>query len=66
MGCLELPPPKPSSLDLGFKDLTLQPRGPLEPVPAKPGGPQESGRGQPDATPESPPVSRPRLRVQVT
>ncbi|XP_073930599.1 ranBP-type and C3HC4-type zinc finger-containing protein 1 isoform X2 [Castor canadensis] len=42
--------------DLGFKDLTLQPRGPLEPVPAKPGAPQELGRGQPDAPPEHPPV----------
>nr|XP_054397707.1 ranBP-type and C3HC4-type zinc finger-containing protein 1 isoform X3 [Pongo abelii] len=42
--------------DLGFKDLTLQPRGPLEPGPPKPGVPQEPGRGQPDAVPEPPPV----------
>ncbi|XP_026934464.1 ranBP-type and C3HC4-type zinc finger-containing protein 1 isoform X1 [Sagmatias obliquidens] len=42
--------------DLGFKDLTLQPRGPLEPVPPKPGGPQDPGRGQNDAAPEPPPV----------
>uniref|UniRef100_A0A7N5KKZ6 RanBP-type and C3HC4-type zinc finger-containing protein 1 n=1 Tax=Ailuropoda melanoleuca TaxID=9646 RepID=A0A7N5KKZ6_AILME len=42
--------------DLGFKDLTLQSRGPLEPAPTKPGVPQEPGRGQPDATPEPPPV----------
>ncbi|XP_055290829.1 ranBP-type and C3HC4-type zinc finger-containing protein 1 isoform X1 [Moschus berezovskii] len=42
--------------DLGFKDLTLQPRGPLDPVPPKPGAPQEPGRGQPDAVPEPPPV----------
>ncbi|KAG5201746.1 hypothetical protein R6Z07F_012432 [Ovis aries] len=42
--------------DLGFKDLTLQPRGPLDPVPPKPEAPQEPGRGQPDAVPESPPV----------
>nr|XP_035154082.2 ranBP-type and C3HC4-type zinc finger-containing protein 1 isoform X2 [Callithrix jacchus] len=42
--------------DLGFKDLTLQPRGPLEPVTPKPGVPQELGRGQPDAVPEPPPV----------
>uniref|UniRef100_A0A7N5JYJ4 RANBP2-type and C3HC4-type zinc finger containing 1 n=1 Tax=Ailuropoda melanoleuca TaxID=9646 RepID=A0A7N5JYJ4_AILME len=52
--------------DLGFKDLTLQSRGPLEPAPTKPGVPQEPGRGQPDATPEPPPVSRPRLREPVT
>uniref|UniRef100_A0A8I5UJE9 RANBP2-type and C3HC4-type zinc finger containing 1 n=1 Tax=Pongo abelii TaxID=9601 RepID=A0A8I5UJE9_PONAB len=45
--------------DLGFKDLTLQPRGPLEPGPPKPGVPQEPGRGQPDAVPEPPPVSCP-------
>lgn len=64
--CLDLPPSKPSSLDLGFKDLTLQSRGPLEPAPTKPGVPQEPGRGQPDATPEPPPVSRPRLREPVT
>lgn len=37
--------------DLGFKDLTLQPRGPLEPAPPKPAAPQE-----PDAVPEPPPV----------
>ncbi|XP_070657546.1 ranBP-type and C3HC4-type zinc finger-containing protein 1 isoform X3 [Bos indicus] len=42
--------------DLGFKDLTLQPRGPLDPVPPKPGAAQEPGRGQPDAVPEPPPV----------
>uniref|UniRef100_A0A2K5DGL3 RanBP-type and C3HC4-type zinc finger-containing protein 1 n=1 Tax=Aotus nancymaae TaxID=37293 RepID=A0A2K5DGL3_AOTNA len=42
--------------DLGFKDLTLQPRGPLEPGTPKPGVPQEPGRGQPDAVPEPPPV----------
>ncbi|OWK03536.1 RBCK1 [Cervus elaphus hippelaphus] len=42
--------------DLGFKDLTLQPRGPLDPVPPKPGAPQEPGRGPPDAAPEPPPV----------
>ncbi|KAL4833036.1 hypothetical protein H8958_003721 [Nasalis larvatus] len=42
--------------DLGFKDLTLQPRGPLEPGPPKPRVPQEHGRGQPDAVPEPPPV----------
>ncbi|XP_052039864.1 ranBP-type and C3HC4-type zinc finger-containing protein 1 isoform X3 [Apodemus sylvaticus] len=40
--------------DLGFKDLTLQPRGPLEPVFPKPRTHQEPG--QPDAAPESPPV----------
>ncbi|XP_076786094.1 ranBP-type and C3HC4-type zinc finger-containing protein 1 isoform X3 [Arvicanthis niloticus] len=40
--------------DLGFKDLTLQPRGPLEPVLPKPRTHQEPG--QPDAAPESPPV----------
>lgn len=51
--------PEPSSPDLGFKDLTLQPRGPLEPVPPKPGGPQEPGQGQNDAAPEPPPVSCP-------
>uniref|UniRef100_A0A5F9DA33 RANBP2-type and C3HC4-type zinc finger containing 1 n=1 Tax=Oryctolagus cuniculus TaxID=9986 RepID=A0A5F9DA33_RABIT len=37
--------------DLGFKDLTLQPRGPLEPATPKPAAPQE-----PDAVPEPPPV----------
>uniref|UniRef100_A0ABI8AGL0 RanBP-type and C3HC4-type zinc finger-containing protein 1 n=1 Tax=Felis catus TaxID=9685 RepID=A0ABI8AGL0_FELCA len=42
--------------DLGFKDLTLQPRGPLEPAPTKSGAPQEPGRGQPEAAPEPPPV----------
>nr|XP_055122413.1 ranBP-type and C3HC4-type zinc finger-containing protein 1 isoform X1 [Symphalangus syndactylus] len=42
--------------DLGFKDLTLQPRGPLEPGPPNPGVPREPGRGQPDAVPEPPPV----------
>lgn len=42
--------------DLGFKDLTLQPRGPLEPALTRPGVPQEPGRGQPDAAPEPPPV----------
>ncbi|XP_040103564.1 ranBP-type and C3HC4-type zinc finger-containing protein 1 isoform X2 [Oryx dammah] len=42
--------------DLGFKDLTLQPRGPLDPVPPKPEAPQEPGRGQPDAAPEPLPV----------
>ncbi|XP_078300305.1 ranBP-type and C3HC4-type zinc finger-containing protein 1 isoform X2 [Panthera onca] len=42
--------------DLGFKDLTLQPRGPLERAPTKPGAPQEPGRGQPEAAPEPPPV----------
>lgn len=41
--------------DLGFKDLALQPRGPLEPVLPKPRTNQELG--QPDAAPESPPVS---------
>ncbi|KAG3263018.1 RANBP2-type and C3HC4-type zinc finger containing 1, transcript variant X4 [Ictidomys tridecemlineatus] len=41
--------------DLGFKDLTLQPRGPLEPDPSKSGAPQEPGQ-QPDAVPEPPPV----------
>ncbi|XP_060239066.1 ranBP-type and C3HC4-type zinc finger-containing protein 1 isoform X4 [Meriones unguiculatus] len=40
--------------DLGFKDLTLQPRGLLEPVFPKPRAHQEPG--QPDAAPESPPV----------
>ncbi|NP_001408183.1 ranBP-type and C3HC4-type zinc finger-containing protein 1 isoform j [Mus musculus] len=40
--------------DLGFKDLTLQSRGPLEPVLPKPRTNQEPG--QPDAAPESPPV----------
>lgn len=40
--------------DLGFKDLTLQPRGPLEPVLPKPKTHQEPE--QPDAAPESPPV----------
>ncbi|MEJ1288855.1 RanBP-type and C3HC4-type zinc finger containing 1 [Cricetulus griseus] len=40
--------------DLGFKDLTLQPRGPLEPILPKPRAHQEPG--QPDAAPESPPV----------
>ncbi|XP_048204909.1 ranBP-type and C3HC4-type zinc finger-containing protein 1 isoform X2 [Perognathus longimembris pacificus] len=30
--------------DLGFKDLTLQPRGPREPGLPKPGAPQEAGR----------------------
>lgn len=44
-----------SSADLGFKDLTLQPRGLLEPVLPKPRAHQE--QGQPDAAPESPPVS---------
>uniref|UniRef100_A0A8C4L624 Ubiquitin-like domain-containing protein n=1 Tax=Equus asinus asinus TaxID=83772 RepID=A0A8C4L624_EQUAS len=43
--------------DLGFKDLTLQPRGPLELAPPKPGAPQEPGPGQPAAAPEPPPVS---------
>lgn len=43
--------------DLGFKDLTLQSRGPLELAPPKPGVPQEPGQGQPDTTPEPPPVS---------
>ncbi|XP_008853357.3 ranBP-type and C3HC4-type zinc finger-containing protein 1 isoform X3 [Nannospalax galili] len=38
--------------DLGFKDLTLQPRGPLEPVLPKPRAPQDPG--QPDAVPEPP------------
>lgn len=42
--------------DLGFKDLTLQPRGPLELAPSKLGVPQEPGQGQPDTTPEPPPV----------
>ncbi|XP_006921746.1 ranBP-type and C3HC4-type zinc finger-containing protein 1 isoform X2 [Pteropus alecto] len=42
--------------DLGFKDLTLQPRGPLEPVPLKPGAPQELVQRQPDPIPEPPPV----------
>lgn len=43
--------------DLGFKDLTLQPRGPLELAPPKPGPPQEPGQGQPDTpAPEPPPV----------
>ncbi|XP_070341802.1 ranBP-type and C3HC4-type zinc finger-containing protein 1 isoform X1 [Equus asinus] len=42
--------------DLGFKDLTLQPRGPLELAPPKPGAPQEPGPGQPAAAPEPPPV----------
>ncbi|XP_058142824.1 ranBP-type and C3HC4-type zinc finger-containing protein 1 isoform X1 [Dasypus novemcinctus] len=42
--------------DLGFKDLTLQPRGPLEPAAPKPGAPQEPGRGQPHPTPEPPRV----------
>ncbi|XP_037667641.1 ranBP-type and C3HC4-type zinc finger-containing protein 1 isoform X3 [Choloepus didactylus] len=40
--------------DLGFKDLTLQPRGPVEPAPPKPGAPQEPGRGPPAAVPEPP------------
>lgn len=40
--------------DLGFKDLTLQPRGPLEPVLPKLRPHQEPA--QPDAAPESPPV----------
>lgn len=40
--------------DLGFKDLTLQPRGPLEPVFPKPRTHQELG--QPEAAPEPPPV----------
>uniref|UniRef100_A0A8C0MJZ5 RANBP2-type and C3HC4-type zinc finger containing 1 n=1 Tax=Canis lupus familiaris TaxID=9615 RepID=A0A8C0MJZ5_CANLF len=48
--------------DLGFKDLTLQPRGPLEPALTRPGVPQEPGRGQPDAAPEPPPVSRSPVR----
>ncbi|XP_006881471.1 PREDICTED: ranBP-type and C3HC4-type zinc finger-containing protein 1 [Elephantulus edwardii] len=42
--------------DLGFKDLTLQPRGPLEPAALNPGAPQEPGRGLPEATPEPQPV----------
>ncbi|XP_036178222.1 ranBP-type and C3HC4-type zinc finger-containing protein 1 isoform X2 [Myotis myotis] len=41
--------------DLGFKDLTLQPRGPQEPALPKPGAPQEPGQG-PDPIPEPPPV----------
>uniref|UniRef100_A0ABI8AGJ7 RANBP2-type and C3HC4-type zinc finger containing 1 n=1 Tax=Felis catus TaxID=9685 RepID=A0ABI8AGJ7_FELCA len=45
--------------DLGFKDLTLQPRGPLEPAPTKSGAPQEPGRGQPEAAPEPPPLLPP-------
>ena len=64
VGCVDLPRPKSSSLDLGFKDLTLQPRGPLEPAPTKPGAPQEPGRGQPEAAPEPPPVSHPHLRAR--
>ncbi|XP_004840681.1 ranBP-type and C3HC4-type zinc finger-containing protein 1 isoform X3 [Heterocephalus glaber] len=42
--------------DLGFKDLTLQPRGPLEPAPSNPGVPQELGGVQPNGVPEPPPV----------
>ncbi|XP_003476800.1 ranBP-type and C3HC4-type zinc finger-containing protein 1 isoform X1 [Cavia porcellus] len=42
--------------DLGFKDLTLQPRGPLERVPPKPGAPQELGGAKPNGVPEPPPV----------
>lgn len=49
-GCTHTP-----SADLGFKDLTLQPRGPLEPVLPKLRPHQEPA--QPDAAPESPPVS---------
>lgn len=59
IGYMDPPPLEPFSPDLGFKDLTLQPRGPLDPVPPKPEAPQEPGRGQPDAVPESPPVSCP-------
>ena len=57
IGYMDLPPLEPFSSDLGFKDLMLQPRGPLDPVPPKPGAPQEPERGQPDAAPEPPPVS---------
>ncbi|XP_004630827.1 ranBP-type and C3HC4-type zinc finger-containing protein 1 isoform X1 [Octodon degus] len=42
--------------DLGFKDLTLQPRGPLEPSPPKPGVPQDLGGAKPNGVPEPPPV----------
>lgn len=60
IGYMDPPPFEPFSPDLGFKDLTLQPRGPLDPVPPKPGAAQEPGRGQPDAAPEPPPVSCPK------
>lgn len=42
--------------DLGFKDLTLQPRGPLELSPPKPGVPQDVGGVKPDGVPEPRPV----------
>ena len=60
IGYMDPPPFEPFFPDLGFKDLTLQPRGPLDPVPPKPGAAQEPGRGQPDAVPEPPPVSCPK------
>ena len=44
IGYMDPPPFEPFSPDLGFKDLTLQPRGPLDPVPPKPGAAQEPGR----------------------
>ncbi|XP_004612655.2 ranBP-type and C3HC4-type zinc finger-containing protein 1 [Sorex araneus] len=43
--------------DLGFKDLMLQPRGPLEvAAPPKPGAVQEPARVQPDSAPDPAPV----------
>ncbi|KAM6164740.1 ranBP-type and C3HC4-type zinc finger-containing protein 1 [Rhynchocyon petersi] len=42
--------------DLGFKDLTLQPRGLLEAATPKPGAAQEAGHALPEAGPEPQPV----------